>query len=602
MFEQPAPKPQRSAFLGAAASRLRISLSLFCLALLAAGCSDAPREGSRASSAPPESQESLRPGSARGNPSHETLGLDVQVTGGAIRGTGDTSPGGLKEYHGIPFAAPPEGDLRWAPPAPVVPWEGVRDASAPGPACTQRRPQSVPFYAAHQAKTPQQQSEDCLTLNVWTTGDRRDEGRPVMVWIHGGGLVGSAGSMHSGHQLAGKGAVFVTFNYRLGQLGFFAHPELTAESPKGVSGNQGFRDQIQALEWVRDNIADFGGDPDNVTILGESSGGTSVAVLQASPLARGLFHRAIGQSGAPFHPMRDRTRDQSFAPSGESNGLRFGAALVGEGGDQSLAALRDVPAERILEVAQSSRDFSVYEYLPMVDGDVLLQDVATTFASGNQADVPTMVGSTSDESSAPVEHLATVMAPGIRGFSMFAASMLPEVREEVASHYPAATDEQATRAWQDLLNDLNFNYPMRAWARGMTNVESDAYLYWFSWRPPIPNADYYGAFHGSFQMYLMGDLEGFQAVPTDADREFSSMLAATWVRFARTGDPNGGPLPEWPAFNLEDEPYMELGPTLAVGKHLRSQQMEVIAKAWERRRAAASGEDEGGFRADERLW
>ena len=189
--------------------------------------------------------------------------------------------------------------------------------------------------------------------------------------------------------------------------------------------------------------------------------------------------------------------------------------------------------QKARSVDQSSRDFSVYEYLPMVDGDVLVQDVATTFASGNQADVPTMVGSASDESSAPVEHLATVMAPGIRGFSMFAASMLPEVREEVASQYPAATDEQATRAWQDLLNDLNFNYPMRAWARGMTNVESDAYLYWFSWRPPIPNADYYGAFHGSFQMYLMGDLEGFQAVPTDADREFSSIRLARDVRLDR---------------------------------------------------------------------
>ena len=585
MYEQPSPGSQRSTSRGAAASRLRIPLSLFCLAVLSAGCSEPPDEESPASSAPPESQ---------------TVGLDVQVTGGAIRGTGDTSPGGLKLYHGIPYAAPPTGALRWAPPAPVAPWEGVRDASAPGPACMQRRLASVAFYAAVQDKPPREHSEDCLTLNVWTEADRRDERRPVMVWVHGGGLIAGAGSRQSGWQLAGKGAVFVTFNYRLGQLGFFAHPELSAESPKGVSGNQGFRDQIQALEWVRDNIAEFGGNPDNVTILGESSGSTSVAVLQASPLARGLFHRAIGQSGAPFHPMRDRTRDQPFVPSGESNGLRFGAALAGEEKDESLAALRMAPAERVLEVAVSNRDFSVYEYLPMVDGDVLVQDVATTFASGNQADVPTMVGSNSDESSAPVEHLATIMRPGIRGFNMFAGSMLPEVREKLAAHYPAATDEQATRSWQDLLNDLNFTYPMRAWARGMTNVESDAFLYWFNWRPPVPNADYYGAFHGAFRMYVLGDLESFQAVPKDVDREFSSMLAETWVRFARTGDPNGGPLPEWPAFSLEDEAYMKLGPTLAVGKHLRTPQLEVIAEAWDRRRA--SGDDEGGFKAGDRLW
>ena len=593
MHQQPAPTSQRSTTgssvvsRSTAASRLRIHLSLFCLAVLSAGCSDPPDEESPASSTPPESQ---------------TVGLDVQVTGGAIRGTGDTSPGGLKQYHGIPYAAPPTGDLRWAPPAPVVAWQGVRDAGAPGPVCMQRRPMNAAFYAAQQDKPPRRQSEDCLTLNVWTEADRRDEGRPVMVWIHGGGLVAGAGSRLSGRQLAAKGAVLVTFNYRLGQFGFFAHPELSAESPRGVSGNQGFRDQIQALRWVRDNIAEFGGDPDNVTILGESSGSTSVAVVQASPLARGLFHRAIGQSGAPFHPMRDRTRDQSFAPSGESNGLRFGAALTGEAGDQSLAALRAVPAERVLEAFLSSRDFSVYEYLPMVDGEVLVEDVATAFASGNQADVPTMVGSTSDESSAPVEHLATMMPPGIRGFNVFAASMLPEVREELPSHYPAATDEQATRSWQDLLNDLNFNYPMRAWARGMTNVESDAFLYWFSWRPPVPNADYYGAFHGSFQMYLLGDLEAFRAVPTDADREFSSMLAETWVRFARTGDPNGGPLPEWPAFTAEDEAYMELGPTLAVGEHLRTSQLELIAKAWDRRRAAGAEDDEGGFRAGDRPW
>ena len=567
-------------------SRSRVGIPLFCLAVLLGGCSDLPEEESPASAAQGESP---------------AIALELEVTGGAIRGIGDMSPGGLKQYHAIPYAAPPVGDLRWAPPAPVVPWEGVRDASARGPACTQRRPVSAPFFAAQQAKTPQQRSEDCLTLNVWTTADRSDEGRPVMVWIHGGGLVGGAGSMHSGHQLAGRGAVFVTFNYRLGQLGFFAHPELSAENPAGLSGNQGFRDQIQALQWVRDNIAQFGGDPDNVTILGESSGGTSVAVLQASPLARGLFHRAIGQSGAPFHPMRHRTREQSFAPAGETNGLRFGAALVGEGADQSLAALRAVPAERILAAAQSSRDFSVYEYLPMVDGEVLVEDVATTFANGNQADVPTMVGSASDESSAPVEILGTAMGAGVRGFSIFAASMLPEVREELAAHYPAATDEEATRSWQDLLNDMNFNYPMRAWARGMANVESDAYLFWFSWRPPIPNADYYGAFHGSFQMYLLGDLEGFRAVPTDADREFSSMLAETWVRFARTGNPNGGPLPEWPAFTLEDEPYMELGPTLRVGNHLRTEQLKLIAKAWERRRAVGS-DDEEGFRAGDRPW
>ena len=529
----------------------------------------------------------------------KSVGLEVQVTGGAIRGT---EVGGLNQYLGIPYTAPPVGDLRWAPPAPVVSWEGIRDASAPGPICPQRKGVSgVAFYDPPPGTPMPEQNEDCLTLNVWSKATRTDEARPVMVWIHGGGLVAGSSTHLGGRLLAEKGAVVVSFNYRLGQLGFFAHPELSAENTKGVSGNQGFRDQIQALQWVRDNIEKFGGDPYNVTIFGESSGGTSVAVLQASPLARGLFHRAIGQSGAPFHPMRHRTQDYTFAPSGESNGLRFGAALVGGQADQSLAALRKAPADKIHEVTQSSQAFRVYEYFAMVDGEVLVEDVATTFANGHQADVPTLVGSTSDESSVPVDHLATIMGTGVKGFNRFVASMLPEVRDDIPTYYPAATDDQAMQSWRDLLNNLNFNYPMRAWARGMQSLRSDAYLYWFSLRPPVPNADHLGAFHGSFQMYLFGDLKAFSAKPTDADRRFSEMLAETWVRFARTGNPNGGSLPDWPAFTAENEAYMELGAHLKAGDNLEMPRVDLIGKAWAKRRQATVGDD-GQFKAGDRLW
>ena len=527
--------------------------------------------------------------------------LEVEVTGGAIHGI---EVAGLKQYLGIPYTAPPVGNLRWAPPAPVVPWKGVRDASAPGPICPQRKGNGgsgVAFYGPPPGTPRPEQNEDCLTLNVWSKATRTDEARPVMVWIHGGGLVAGSSARLTGRLLAEKGAVVVSMNYRLGQLGFFAHPELSAENSNGVSGNQGFRDQIQALQWVRDNIEKFGGDPDNVTIFGESSGGTSVAVLQASPLAKGLFHRAIGQSGAPFHPMRHRTRDYTFAPSGESNGLRFGAALVGEDADQSLAALRKVPADKIHQVTQSSQAFRVYEYFAMVDGEVLVEDVATTFANGQQNDVPTLVGATSDETSVPVDHLSTIMGTGIKGFQRFTASMLPGIRDEIPTYYPAATDEQAMQSWRDLFNNLNFHYPMRAWARGMENVKSDAYLYWFSWRPPIPDAEHIGAFHGSFQMYLFGDLKAFKAKPSDADRRFSEMLAETWVRFARTGNPNGGTLPEWPAFTVENEAYMELGAELRAGNNLEMPRVDLIGKAWAKRRQAAMG-GEGEFKAGERLW
>ena len=533
---------------------------------------------------------------------NQAVGLEVAVTGGTIRGAVDSTNSTLKKYLGIPYAAPPTGNLRWAPPAPVIPWNGVLDATSPGPVCPQRHGGAgVAFYAPPPDRPVPRQSEDCLTLNLWTKAVRADEARPVMVWIHGGGLVAGSSTRLRGRLLAEKGAVLVSFNYRLGQLGFFAHPELSAESPDGTSGNQGFRDQIQGLRWVRDNIEKFGGDPGNVTIFGESSGATSVAVLQASPLASGLFHRAVGQSGAPFHPMRHRTRSYSFAPSGESNGLHFGAALVGGQGDASLAALRNVPVEKVQEVSLSNRAFHVYEYLPMVDGAVLVEDVATAFANGRQSDVPTLVGSTSDESSVPVDHLATVMGAGIKGFNRFAGAMLPEVRHELPAHYPAETDGQAMQSWRDLLNNLNFNYPMRAWARGMNGLDSNAYLYWFSWRPPVPDTDHVGAFHGSFQMYLFGNLKAFKAVPTEADRQFSSMLAETWVRFARTGDPNGGPLPEWPAFTVDNEAHMELGPNLRVGKSLEAPRLDLIGKAWAMRRRAEAG-DVHRFKAENRPW
>ena len=242
---------------------------------------------------------------------------------------------------------------RWATCAgrrlhPWCPWEGVLGATTPGPVCIQRTHVGVAFYDPPPGATLPEQSEDCLTLNVWTAAAHAEEGRPAMVWIHGGGLQGGSGSRHSGRLLAEHGAVMVTINYRLGRFGYLAHPELTTESASGVSGNQGYRDQVQALQWVHANIAKFGGDPDNVTIFGESAGAYSVSVLQASPLARGLFHRAIGQSGGAFHPMSHRKENTTYSPSAESVGLRFAEALLVEQDDKSLAAMRRVPAGRVL--------------------------------------------------------------------------------------------------------------------------------------------------------------------------------------------------------------------------------------------------------------
>ena len=556
----------------------------------------------------------------------ERLDLAVEVTGGVIRGvrregagvtepsleqgsengiamhsTGSdaggpehsrerqSNPPAVSEFHGIPYAAPPTGRLRWAPPAPVIPWQGIRDAGAPGPICIQRTRVGVAFYDPPEGAALPPQSEDCLTLNVWTAAANPEERRPVMVWIHGGGLQGGSGSEVSGGLLAERGAVAVSFNYRLGRLGFLAHPELTAENPNGVSGNQGFRDQVQALEWVRENISKFGGDPGNVTIFGESAGSYSVSVMQASPLARGLFHRAIGQSGGAFQPMSHRTEDRTYAISGEALGLNFAAALAGTGGDRSLKALRALPPGRILEVAESDRAFNTYEFLPTVDGEVLEEEVIAVFQSGRQADVPVLVGSTADEGTAILGHFTRFMGSGMSGFDTFATAMLPEVAGEVAGLYPAATDAQATKSWQNLFTDLTFTYQMRAWARSMQSLESDAWLYWFTMPPPVPDSERYGAFHGSSQTYLFGDFKRFNALPTENDHKFVDDLIHTWVRFARSGNPNGGNLPEWPAFTAENEAYMELGPAFRTGHRLRMAEMEMIAKAWAVRRAANAG-------------
>ena len=520
----------------------------------------------------------------------QPIGLTVAVTGGVVRGVidpADPPRPALRHYHGIPYAAPPVGERRWAHPAPVVPWNGVLDASAPGPVCIQRTRVGVAFYDPPEDATLPPQSEDCLTLNVWTEARHDGERRPVMVWIHGGALQAGSGSMQSGRLLAEHGAVVVTINYRLGRFGFLAHPELSRSG--GVSGNQGYRDQIQALEWVRANIASFGGNPDNVTIFGESAGAYSVSVLQASPLARGLFHRAIGQSGGAFQPMTHRTAPRTYSPPAESVGLQFADALLAGQEDRSMAAMRGTPAARILEVAESSPLFNTYEYLSTVDGEVLPDDVGTIFAAGRQADVPVLVGSTADEGSALLAHFTRFMGRGVAGFETFARAMLPEAEGEIANVYRADTDDRAMQAWADLFTDLTFTYPQRAWARSMGRLSSDAYLYWFTWVPPIPGTETYGSFHGAFQMYLFGDLHAFNAVPTDADRRMADVLARTWVRFARTGNPNGGELPAWPAHTRSNEAYLEFGETIRAGDDLRVQQLALIEQAWEERRRANSG-------------
>ena len=505
---------------------------------------------------------------------------EVMVSGGMVRGV--VGEDGLKQYHGIPFAAPPTGERRWAPPAPPQPWSEVKDASQPGPVCMQPQGQGGSFYGFGDFEA----SEDCLTLNVWTRAEHIGEQLPVMVWIHGGALVTGAGSQYPGEFLTAKGVVLVTANYRLGRFGFLAHPALNDENPQGVSGNQGLRDQIAALEWVRDNIEQFGGDANNVTIFGESAGSLSMSLLQASPLANGLFHRVIGESGGAFQPMWFRDKATQYSTTAESLGERFALALAGEGGDASLAAIRALPAEHVIETIQSDPEFSSYDALAIVDGEVIPDEVATIFAQGRQADVPVLIGSNSDEGTTFMEFFTPLFGEGAAGFAAYSQATLPEVADELGEAYPAESEEQAYRSWVDMFGDVLFAYPMQAWAASMENVSSDAYLYWFTWAPPVENKEQYGAFHAGELGYVFGNLDLFGAVPTPADHEFADLISGIWTQFAKTGNPNGEGLPEWPAYTRANQAYMELGVDTGSKTHLRTAQMALIEKAWAARRAA----------------
>ena len=546
-------------------SHLRLLL-LISLGLLSSACSE-----SQSPTEPAQSSSSTAP-----------LTATVEVTGGTIRGTAGAD--GLKQYHGIPYAAPPVGDLRWAPPAPPASWTGTRDASRPGPLCMQPLSQGGAFYG----QTDVNMDEDCLTLNVWTRAQTREAALPVMVWIHGGALVTGGGAAYPGELLTSGGVVLVTINYRLGRFGFHAHPELSKENPSGVSGNQGLRDQIAALEWVQENIAAFGGDPGRVTILGESAGSLSVSLLQASPMARGLFHGVIGQSGASFQPMWFRDRATSYAPSAESVGSAFGVAAAGEGNDASLAALRALPAEQVQAATDKDPNFLNYDGLAIVDGEVIPKEVAEIFAQGEQADVPVMIGSNADEATTFIEFFTMSFGEGETGYTNWRNLTLPEVAADMDTIY---NPDDPTRAWVDAFSDALFAYPMRAWARDMQKVSSDAYLYWFTWHPPVENQDFYRAFHAGEIGYIFGNLTLFNASPTDADRAFSDKLSTIWTQFAKTGNPNGNDIPDWPAFSIQNEAYMELGPEIASGSNLRLEEMALIEKAWQIRRDASQGEE-----------
>jgi para-nitrobenzyl esterase len=477
----------------------------------------------------------------------------IKVEGGLVSGT----PGwgwGVREYRGIPFAAPPVGNLRWRAPQPVTPWQGVLAANHFSSACMQREPS--PFNPGLMNR-----SEDCLYLNVWTPAGSATERLPVLVWIYGGG--GTAGStaepIYDGNALARKGVVVVSANYRVNVFGWFAHPELTRESPQHSSGNYGALDQLAALQWVQRNIAQFGGDPGKVTMFGESGGCRSVNWLAASPLVKGLVRGAIAESHAVFGRMLT-------LPEAENMGAQFATTT----GKSSLAALRAMPAQELLEASIKT---PAATNGAIVDGWFLPQDIYTIYSQGKQNDIALITGVTNDEGGgirgvgapaaarpeAPPSTLATWTAWVKRTFEGKA--------DDLMKRYPASNDAEAVKAYHDVYRDINFA-GHRTWAKlQATTGKSPVYLYNFSHFPPSPSGNGNnppapaGAIHFSEVIYVFDNLRVKDYPWTAVDRKIADDLSTYWTNFTKNLNPNGSGLANWPVYNPKDEYWMNFGDT-----------------------------------------
>jgi len=492
----------------------------------------------------------------------------VHVEQGQLSGTAGKSPE-VRVYRGIPFAAPPVGDLRWKAPQPPASWTGVREAKEFSNACWQT---SYPAGSIYQAKLPPL-SEDCLYLNVWTAAKSSKDKLPVMVWIHGGGFTRGSGTSdaYDGENFARKGVVLVTINYRLGIFGFLAHPALTAESGHHASGNYALLDQVAALAWVKKNIQAFGGDPDRVTIFGESAGSWAVNALMASPLPKGLFQRAIGESGGSFSPMRTLA-------DAEKSGESF-ATSVGASGDV-LKTLRGKSAEEILKAS----DAPVAR--PIVDGWVLPEDVASIFAKGKQNDVPVIVGFNADEGTTLAPQGAMITA---QAFTSGSRQRYGALTDEFLKVYPANSNEEAVSSFYSAYRDQTFGWEMRTWARTATATgHHPAYLYYFSHHPPGPNSSRLRAFHASEIPYVFGNF--FWPFPwEDADHKLSATVSSYWVNFAKTGDPNGEGLPKWPAYSSAGDQALEINDVLTVRSGVNKAGLDFFDAYYQSLKAPAAG-------------
>jgi para-nitrobenzyl esterase len=488
----------------------------------------------------------------------------VQVESGELQGVVDD---GVASFKGIPFAAPPVGELRWRPPQPAGQWTGVRQAAEFGANCMQGRFGPPP---AAGAPAPPASSEDCLFLNVWRPASATSGTKlPVMVWIHGGGFMGGSGASPntSGVQFAKQGVVLVSVNYRLGRFGFFAFPALRRERPDETKGNYAYMDQIAALQWVKRNIAAFRGDPSNVTIFGFSAGGVSVHSLLASPMALGLFHKAIAQSGGSrdsvltARPMREDGVDPNYPVSAETIGIGFARSMGIEGTDEAaLATLRALSAEQVLRGAPAPAGANVppTETTPMLDGKLVTETAETAYKARRQPRVPLLLGSNSADT-AGNRIKATTKEQLFARFGQWSAQA------------KAAYDPDGTTDLAALISRANDDFgqaePARFAASAFAANGSPVYLYRFSYvQAAMREQLRAGAPHGGEIGYVFDTLSaGRGGAPTPEDQAVARIAHSYWVNFAKTGDPNGPGLPAWPRHDPAKDLIFDFRPDGSAG-------------------------------------
>jgi para-nitrobenzyl esterase len=499
----------------------------------------------------------------------EPLTTQVQVKQGKLLGTAED---GLFVFKGIPFAKPPIGDLRWRAPQPIKKWDGVLQADkfAAGP--------------MQGGTPPSGKSEDCLYLNVWTPAKSAKEKVPVLVWIYGGGFGAGATSetIYNGKNLAKKGVILVSIAYRVGQLGFMAHPELSAENSKNASGNYGLLDMIAGLQWVKENIAAFGGDPNKVTIFGESAGGIAVSMLCASPLAKGLFTGAISQSGGSFGPSRPTTypgENMKTLKVAENEGLEY----MKSAGVNSIKDLRAIEADKL----PAGRGWPAGGGWPIVDGWVIPDDQYKLYEAGKYNDTPILVGYNSDEGASftrtkdPKEIISSVELR----YGPFAERLLKAYPVEASS---------VPKTARDLSRDAAFGWQTWSWAKLQAKTgKSKVYFYYFDQHPDYPkDSPNYGngSPHGQEVAYVFENLDKSNPQTSKTDLEISNLMGTYWTNFAKYGNPNGKDVPNWPAFTNENSKLMYFNNTAYTGPVPSEKSLEVLDSyfSWRRSPEGAS--------------